>query len=621
MSEPIIQAHGLGKMYRLYNQPRDKVLDALGLGRLVHGKTPYYKEFWALRGVDLTIHKGERVGFIGRNGAGKSTFLKMVAGTLSPTEGHLQLGGKVQALMEIGTGFHPEFTGRENIYASLAYQGLSHQQIDKHVDEIIDFSELDGFIDHPVKTYSAGMYARLAFTTSTVINPEILIIDEILGAGDAYFAGKSLERMRTLTSESGATVLFVSHDVSAVQALCTRAVWIDRGRVLMDGPTVDVVKAYYRAIQKEEALQRQAKQMGIRKTRDLSSLEQVQETRAMWHFVCDADHPRNTHAIRAVRLLRHGKPLLELDVGAAMDNHAEAEAAIMDTPGYMDWSAPKKDAKGYYRHYADEAGRYNHAPFHFTLPPGDFPSQDYTIEVDADIQEGENVHLELFWNKRYHRIGTLDASRATHRFLLTGLEEEAAPEQDERPAPEPLAVAVREEEKVVPASEPPIDNNASIVTWDKPDPCITKALFVDAAGEEIAGVEELQDLMIEVHYYSSKPVATPVFSMSIWRADGTVFCHANTALAKLTIDVIHGEGKVTFRFPKFRGTAGDYMVGCGMFHDLDPMNNVVQRPYYDQHDRAYRFKVWKKLDNAMALGMARIAFEVQHEEKCAGFNR
>lgn len=654
MSEPVIRAQNLGKMYRIYSRPRDKMLEALGLARLVHGDRPYSKEFWALRGVDFTIHKGERVGFIGRNGAGKSTFLKMAAGTLAPTEGSLQVSGNVQALMELGTGFHPEFTGRENIYASLAYNGLSKRQIDRHVDEIIDFAELESFIDHPVKTYSAGMYARLAFTTSTVLNPEILIIDEVLGAGDAYFAGKSLERMRVLTTETGATVLFVSHDVAAVQSLCTRAIWIDRGRVMMDGPTVDVVKAYYRAIQKEEALQRQAKQMGIRKTRDLEALEKAAETQALFHFVCDTDHPRHRHMIRAARLLRHGKTLMELSIGAPMDNLAGAEAAIMDAPGYMDWSPSGKDSKGFHRFYANQSGRYNHAPFYFSVPGPDFPSPAYTIEIDATVDAREPVHLELFWNKQYHRIATLDSSASTQGFALTDLVHAQAPAQEpsavelpasELPQPEPLQPEAsifeltapdphaQVEAPVQPAEPSPAvqdfevrhraepDKDASVVTWERPDPCISKAIFVDAQGEEVAGIEEMEDLIFEMHYSSSKRVANPVFSLSIWRADGSMFCHANAALADLKIEAIEGEGKVVFRFPGFRGTAGEYMIGCSIFHYLDPMNAVEQRPYYDQHDRAYRFKVWKKLDNAMFLGLARIEFEVSHKDKSGAFNQ
>jgi len=239
-------------MYKLYRRPADKVLGALGLDRLLFWRRHTYKEFWALRDINLDVGRGARLGFIGRNGAGKSTLLKIVAGNVAATEGTVEVNGRIQALMELGTGFHPEFTGRQNIRASLAFQGFRDAEIRQMEEEIVDFAELDEFIDQPVKTYSAGMYTRLAFSTATAIKPEILIIDEVLGAGDAYFAGKCLERMKQLTEASGATVLFVSHDLGSVQQLCERVIWIDHGRVQYDGKPLEVIKAYMAVVHKEE---------------------------------------------------------------------------------------------------------------------------------------------------------------------------------------------------------------------------------------------------------------------------------------------------------------------------------------------------------------------------------
>jgi ABC-type polysaccharide/polyol phosphate transport system ATPase subunit len=204
-----------------------------------------YDEFWALRGISLELERGDSLGLIGQNGAGKSTLLNIVCGRLQPSSGSVTVRGNVQALMELGTGFHPEFSGRDNILSSLAYQGVIGPEARRRLDEIIDFSELADFIDQPVKTYSTGMYARLAFSTATTIAPDVLIIDEVLGAGDAYFAAKCAERMRRLAKETGATVLFVSHDIQAVQRLCERAIWIDHGEIRMAGTAFDVSKAYY----------------------------------------------------------------------------------------------------------------------------------------------------------------------------------------------------------------------------------------------------------------------------------------------------------------------------------------------------------------------------------------
>ena len=247
--ETVIHVENMGKMYKLYKNPKDKILDAFGLNWF---KKNYYKEFWALRGINLTIKKGERVGFIGHNGAGKSTLLKIITGNILPTEGSIKVNGKIQALLEMGTGFHPEFTGRQNIRASLVYQGLPSEKIAQYESEIIEFTELEEFIDQPVKTYSAGMYSRLAFATASAVVPELMIIDEILGAGDAYFNGKCVERMQKLTSEAGATILFVSHDLQSVQNLCTRVIWINKGKIVFDGDVLTGIKLYLQSVRQNE---------------------------------------------------------------------------------------------------------------------------------------------------------------------------------------------------------------------------------------------------------------------------------------------------------------------------------------------------------------------------------
>lgn len=251
MNEPVIRLHGIGKRYRVFRNPADRVLSALGVDRVRFWRKTEFRDHWAVRNVDLVIGRGERVALVGCNGAGKSTLLKIVCGIIAPTEGVAEVRGEIQSLMDLGTAFHPEFTGRQNIRASLAYRGLSDAEIRGCEDDVIEFSELGEFIDQPVRTYSAGMYARLAFSTSTSLKPDVLIIDEVLGAGDAYFNGKCLERIRGLAENHGCTLLFVSHDASAVQALCDRAVWIHQGEVRDDGPTLPVLKKYSAAVREQ----------------------------------------------------------------------------------------------------------------------------------------------------------------------------------------------------------------------------------------------------------------------------------------------------------------------------------------------------------------------------------
>src|SRR6266536_6198862 len=230
--DTIVEARNVRKVYRLYARPHYRFLDMFGLLR---DRAGAYREHAALDGLTLSIGRGEKVAIIGRNGAGKSTFLRLVTGVIAPTSGELAVRGRIHALLQIGTGFHPDFTGRENALAYLAQLGVTGGDAAAKVAEIVDFAELEEYIDQPVKTYSTGMAARLMFATSTAITPHILVLDEVLGVGDAYFAQKSYERMRELCEAQGTTLLLVTHDVYSALKIASRIVWIDRGRILMDG--------------------------------------------------------------------------------------------------------------------------------------------------------------------------------------------------------------------------------------------------------------------------------------------------------------------------------------------------------------------------------------------------
>src|SRR4051794_9038362 len=209
-SEFAIEAHQLGKCYSLYQRPADR------LKQLLWGRwRRYYREFWALQGIDLAIRPGEVIGVVGRNGAGKSTLLQMVCGTLPPTSGELHVRGRVAALLELGAGFSPDFTGIENIYINAAILGLKRHEVDERLADILAFADIGDFVHQPVKTYSTGMFMRLAFAVATAVEPDILVIDEALSVGDGAFARKSFERIMKLR-EAGKTILFCSHSMYQV---------------------------------------------------------------------------------------------------------------------------------------------------------------------------------------------------------------------------------------------------------------------------------------------------------------------------------------------------------------------------------------------------------------------
>lgn len=240
----VIEFEHVSKVYKLFGSRQEQVLDGIGLTRFLPVKQrPKFGEFHALRDVSLSIKSGERVGIIGRNGAGKTTLLRLITQNFAPTSGQVRVNGSVQALMQLGLGFHPEFTGHENIVASLNYNGLVGNAFKEALEEVIQFVELGDFLHQPVKAYSLGMQARLQFAAATAIRPNILIVDEVLGAGDAYFAAKSAHRMKKLAL-SGCTLLLVSHATSEVLRFCQRVIWVHQGAILMDGPALDVIRVY-----------------------------------------------------------------------------------------------------------------------------------------------------------------------------------------------------------------------------------------------------------------------------------------------------------------------------------------------------------------------------------------
>jgi ABC-type polysaccharide/polyol phosphate transport system ATPase subunit len=208
----------------------------------------FYQEFWALKHVSFDVRKGEKLGIIGLNGAGKSTLLKLISGVMKPTEGKIEVHGGVVPLLELGGGFNTNYTGKENIFLRGALLGYSKEFMESKYNEIVEFSELEEFIDVPVKNYSSGMTSRLGFSISTIVKPQILILDEVLAAGDAKFRKKSQERMNSLLNKD-TTVLLVSHSMNQIESLCTRAVWLEKGKLVMDGPADEVCNKYLEAIQ------------------------------------------------------------------------------------------------------------------------------------------------------------------------------------------------------------------------------------------------------------------------------------------------------------------------------------------------------------------------------------
>lgn len=341
---PAIAATNLGKVYRYYPSRRDRLKEWA-----CFGLRDYATSVMALQGVSLEVPEGESVGIIGRNGAGKSTLLKVLAGISPPTSGSLEVRGRVAAMIELGAQFHPDYTGRENLEISGILSGLSRQEVRERIREAVDFAELGGHMDHQLRTYSSGMQARLAFAASTLVKPEVLLVDEVLAVGDQYFVGKCVRYIQEL-HRSGRTLVFVSHDLTLIRSLCRRAVWIDHGRVAADGPVGEVCAEYLRSVQQEENERLQARNRQLWAVRSQAQREpaegeavvpdraqiQITEVRLL-----DGDGKDKTCFLTGETLMvrigyrsqiRYGNPNLSVTVeradGLMMTSHSSKDGAI-----------------------------------------------------------------------------------------------------------------------------------------------------------------------------------------------------------------------------------------------------------------------------------------------------
>src|SRR3954452_6319447 len=362
--ELAISLRGVGKSYRRFTSPVWQAASLLGCP--VPARR--FDVFWALEDIGFDVRPGERVGLIGRNGAGKSTLLRIIAGQLTPTCGTVRVNGAVQALMELGTGFHPEFNALRNIKTALALNGIGGREMAAKLDDVIEFSELDEFLERPLREYSSGMYARLPFAVATTVKPSVLIIDEILGAGDAYFVGKCTQRLREL-ADGGTTVLFVSHDLGSVQMMCERAIWLHRGRVCADGRSLAIGKRYQAHIREEEEIRLRARTMSLsRRQSSVIAGSGNSQTSVLYRLIgSDGAAPQIPCHVREIRYGMENQTIGTISLGGS---DTEGDARLLVDPGKLNWSKATVHAKDRCRAFAEYGGLYRHAPFVICWPGG-----------------------------------------------------------------------------------------------------------------------------------------------------------------------------------------------------------------------------------------------------------
>ncbi len=392
MGETAIEVRNIGKSYQIYARPIDRLKQSLW-----RNKKRFYREFWALRDVSLRVERGETLGIVGSNGSGKTTFLQLVCGILSPTKGSLSVKGRIAGLLELGAGFNPEFTGRENVFMNGAVMGLSRREIEAVYGEIEEFANIGEFIDQPVKVYSSGMYLRLAFAAAVHVAPDILVIDEALSVGDARFQQKCMAKIRAFCDKG--TVLFVTHNSNSVVELCSRAVWIENGEVRMDDSPKLVVEKYLQFMYEGENAFSDEKQAAAVKevenavdesqfARIEDDLRQFGDYRARIKGVRLASGGRNNSLVFSdrpceVSILVRAEDTIRCPIIGFMVKDRLGRQVLADNTAFLQCETPVL-----------EAGRDYVASFSIGLWPN-LREDEYTLTVavaDGDVEEHSQCH-------------------------------------------------------------------------------------------------------------------------------------------------------------------------------------------------------------------------------------
>ena len=565
MSDVAIRLAGVGKMYKIFSSRGANLKDALGLPSVRHGR---YTEFWALRGIDFELREGDRLGIIGRNGAGKSTILKLITQNIAPTEGVVEVKGQVQALLEAGGGLHPEFTGEENINAALTFLGLSTMEIRLARDDIAEFTELGRFLSQPFKTYSLGMQARLAFAIATTIRPRILIIDEVLGAGDAYFFAKSSARMRELL-ESGAAVILVSHALDQIVRFCDETIWVDRGRTVMRGPSIEVVKAYEKFIRELDDRRIRAKN---EKTQ-LQIFDGFERDSYTDHFSVQINAPVEGVDVSDVVLLRDGEPDEHIRVGDAQDA-SPAQAAFVQAEG-GGWSDPREDNGKFHRTVApaeDASSATGGLVFYAWFI---YPGSEYAVDIRYRTS-AEGATVAFGQSGRIDVTSTLPRSEAwrTHRIELV--------RSEELPSDGEVSAAMDNQTRRPRTSTSRWEGVGKLAMED--------VALLDERGRDQVIFQVGRPMTIAVSIVALEAGIYPLMPATlIFRLDGIVVARH---VAERQVLELEQDERISARLDlgELQLGNGTYVLSVGLYRKLD-MQDIEPSEFYDYFDKSFEFQV------------------------------
>lgn len=587
MSDPVVSVKNLSKAYNLYEKPRDVLVEAIFGGKR-------HDVFWALNDVTFDVHEGERVGFIGPNGAGKSTLLKVISGKLAPTTGSVKVNGSVSALLSLTSFLNIDESGLENIRFNLVMAGVSRREIPALTEEIVDFSELGSFIHAPVRTYSTGMGTRLSFSISTAIRPDILVVDEVLGAGDAYFSAKATMRMIELCNQ-GRALIFVSHSPSAVQLLCNRAIWIDSGGIRASGPVDDIIKRYEADFrqQEDESVRVGNTELRANRARMLVPDELGRPDIARLRLTGSTDRVTDTHYIRKVVLAR-GEGEYEIPLGYA-DVDDPAIGGALDLTR-SEWGRPHVRKGHESRTLAMSSRPLRGGHILIRRPAAGAHAEDVRLTVEAtSIGGAEALKAQLAsseigaWQD-LDVVDSRDLGDGWKSYVYAG----AIAAVDETSHAELL-------ENIIEESRPDVE-------------VVSAEVLVD--DEPVSRVRERQPFVIRIHVRAHTQVDVADVSLKIMRTDGYYVFWQSSGQVGENLEDFEGEKLVSFVFDPNLIGAGDYDLTVEVQNGFDVENNFPYSRVYDRRVGILRFTVDREWPILM-LGPLNHRFEVRVEDLAA----
>jgi lipopolysaccharide transport system ATP-binding protein len=580
----VIVVENVSVAYKFYNKPSDFLRETLFGGER-------HDSFWALRDVSLEIKEGERVGIVGPNGAGKSTLLKVIAGNLSATSGKVSVDGKISSLLSVVPAWNEEMTGIENIRFNLLLQGVPQNRIDSLIEDIADFTELGPFLLHPVKTYSSGMGARLSFGIATATEPEILIVDEVLGVGDGYFAAKAARRMNEFCAR-GKALLFVSHSTAAVQQMCNRVVWLDHGTIRMRGEAAEVLQAYELDFRLAEDQKVRSQDISLAAVRASMPFRSTNRAGGLRFRIVPADQERvgGTYYIRSIRMSGVEPETIEVPLTDVGDDASKAGLDVFDS----EWGRLFDHRGDRCRQLSNNSARLRGGHFIVPLPTESYDEMMVTAEIESDSSE-RNKRIELeyydFYRNSWEKAKSIDGGASVAGWTMNHFQ---FPMRGVSPTE--------------------VDVNVSKMAELLKSEVMIESVELFAGSIESRVFRERQPFEVRITLNFREPVDKVDVGMKISRADGAyAFWQTSGQVGQNICRTSSGRCICAFQFEENVFGSGEYTISVALGNGWSHPDNYPYSRIYHRVIDVVRFRVSVELEGVdFGIVNVRVPVQVSH---------